>query len=313
MKSGHVGIAGELRIILRDKEGSVKLDTGYNRNLILNQGLDFFGGGKGGALNQSCVIGSGNSAPEVTQTKLDAFIAMTSAVSTEQDNSYQDRGDNLYRIWEEKKYRFEGLNDVNISEIGLASQGSSSNYFLTTRTLVKDSLGNPTSISVRSGETLDIFYKIHKVIGTEDTSYVINLLDGSGGSTPYNVVVRAQDVGGSGNSVSTVGSAVQLVLSDKDNLLPVTSQGLNSTTATGEFEAYVEGSYKIVSIVNLGLNTYNKSIRTAKSRIISYAYKLISFQMRLGSVDGDLPIIKTNKDIMSIPLEFSWGRFEGEL
>lgn len=313
MKSGYIGIAGELRVVHKDKSGRVKLDTGFQKNLILNQGLDFFGGGKGGAINQSCVIGSGNSSPAVTQTKLDSYIAMTSSVSTTSDMSYEDKGDNLYRIWEQKKYRFEGLSDVNISEIGLASQGSASDYYLTTRTLVKDSLGSPTSISVRSGETLDIFYKIHKVFSTEDSSYVINLLDGSGGSTPYNVTVRAQDVGNSNNQVSSTSGSVQLVFSEKDNLLPVTNQGLNESTATGTLQAYVQGSYKIRADVDVGLNTYNKEIRTIKSRIINYAYGLISFQMRLGSVDGDLPIKKTNKDIMSIPLEFSWGRFEGEL
>ncbi|MFP3366621.1 hypothetical protein R0J93_23535, partial [Pseudoalteromonas sp. SIMBA_148] len=90
--------------------------------------------------------------PSINQTKLDSFIALASGTNATSDFSYIDNGDNLYRMWEQKRYRFTGINDANISEVGLVSEGTtSSTYYLTTRALIKDSTGNPTSISIKTG------------------------------------------------------------------------------------------------------------------------------------------------------------------
>lgn len=313
MKANEVGIAGEFRCVITRADGSVKSDTGYQKNLILNQGLDFFGGDKGNNINDYCAIGSGNSTPVTTQTKLDAYIAQASGTGTTSDYSYVDKGDGLYRMWEQKKYRFTGLDNVNISEIGLVSTGSTSaNYYLTTRALIKDSLGAPTSISVKTGETLDIYYKIHKVIDTRDKSFVINILDGDGGAVPYNVVVRSQDVGSNKNRVSSATLSISIITSISD-LKPVTSSGQNTNSYSGVFSKYVTGSYKIRAAVELGLDQSNIAIRTVNNRIVDYSYPLMPFQMRLGRVSDDAPLTKTNKETLTIPLEFSWGRFEGEL
>ena len=320
--SNKVGmsIAGEFRCVLTDEGGEVKLDTGYQKNLILDQGLDFFGGGKGGSLNASCAIGSGNSTPEVTQTGLDSFIAITSGSSSTNSREYSDKGDNLYRVWEQKQYRFTGLDNVNISEVGLASQGSSpSNIYLTTRALIKDSGGLPTSISVKKGETLDIYYKVHKVIDIRDVSYVINILDGNGGTIPYNVTARPVNIGG-GTQGSLAFSPVHistaaeysgsLVASGElTNNKIVYPSGSLSPMYTGVVESpYIKGSYKKRFSLELGLNIGNGNIRTFAVTASSGAY-----QLRYGSVADDSPIVKTAKDIASFPFEVSWGRFEGVL
>ena len=43
----NIGMAGEFRCVVKKSDGSTKIDTGYQKNLILDQGLDFFGGGNG--------------------------------------------------------------------------------------------------------------------------------------------------------------------------------------------------------------------------------------------------------------------------
>ena len=53
-----MGVAGEFRCVVKRADGSTKIDTGYQKNLILNQGLDFFGGDRG-YMTSYCVIGSG--------------------------------------------------------------------------------------------------------------------------------------------------------------------------------------------------------------------------------------------------------------
>lgn len=317
----HVGIAGEVRCVVTKVDGEVKIDTGFQKNLILNQGLDFFGGGKGSDINASCAIGSGNSAPATNQTKLDSFIALTSGTDTTSDYSYVDKGDGLYRIWEQRKYRFAGLDNVNISEVGLVSTGTTSeNYYLTTRALIKDSAGAPTSISVKTGETLDIYYRIHKVIDTRDKLFVVNMLDGDGRSVPYNVVTRSMMVGS-----SDYHSVVKPSNIDR-NYLRVTEAELAAVTSRPTLGIFYEGklslgaytptSFKRLLTISLGLNDANLPIRSLGLGIQGAAYNsfpFMPFQIRFGSVADDSPIPKTNKDILTIPLEFSWGRYEGTL
>lgn len=311
---------GEFRCVVTDSLGDIQQDTGYQKNLILDQGLDFFGGGKGSSFNGYCAVGSGNSAPTTDQTSLDAFIAITSGATSTNSYAYTDNGDNLYRVWEQKQYRFTGLNNVNISEVGLASQGSSSvNTYLTTRALIKDGLGAPTSISIKTGETLDIYYKVHKVINIQDVPYVISILDGNGGTVPYNVTARPVNIGGgtqaslafSAVGISTTGEYSGSVVASGEltsNKSVYPSGVLSKTYQSVVTSPYIKGSYKRGFSLELGLNEGNGNIRTFAVTASSGAY-----QLRYGSVEDDSPIVKTPKDIASFPFEVSWGRFEGEL
>lgn len=224
-------------------------------------------------------------------------------------------------MWEQKKYRFTGLDDVNISEIGLVSGGTAStNYYLTTRTLIKDSFGAPTSISVKSGETLDIYYKIHKVIETTDKNYVINVLDGEGGIIPYNAVIRPVLVGIANThtvSEAAVKTTSRLMFSEQD-LAPISGNLSESVMVAvkGTIDSYIANSYKISVVYPISLGDANMAIRTVStfaSASSANNYGLFNIQMRLGRVSDDAPLTKTNKETLSIPFEISWGRFEGEL
>lgn len=308
-----IGIAGEVRCVITGADGTVKTDTGYQKNLILNQGLEFFGGGYGSFINDRCAIGSGNSTPAITQTGLDAYIAQAIGTDVVSDYTYTDTGDGMYRSWTQKKYRFTGLSNVNISEVGLVSTGTAStNYYLTTRALIKDNLGAPTSISVKTGETLDIYYKIYRVVDTRDKSFVINVLDGNGGSVPYNVVIRPAEMVSIGyigvwakglNNVATYAYTGELGGVTSKPLLP---KGSYANTAS--LSAYTPQSYKLRIQSTLGLADANGTFRSI------YIESLFSpFQARFGRVSDDAPLTKTSSDTLVIPLEFSWGRYEGAL
>ena len=193
----NIGMVGEFRCVVKKADGSIKTDTGYQKNLILNQGLDFFGSNYGADMMAYCVIGSGNSQPVYTQNKLDTAVFGVSGTeySTEYDYNAARDG-NLYKTNKVNKYSFTGLNNVNISELGLASTYSNATtYFLCTRALIKDSQGNPTTITVLSGEILEIYYKLWAVYDITDKTGQINLLDGVGGSIAYNYKTRLANVG----------------------------------------------------------------------------------------------------------------------
>lgn len=309
---GHVGIAGEVRCIVKREDGSVKEDTGFQKNLILNQGLDFFGGDKGVNIFASCVIGSGNTAPTINQTQLVSFVALVNGIQHSAEYAYSATGDNLYKSNKVYKYSFAGLNNVNISEVGLASQGSSSaNYYLCTRALIRDIAGQPTAITILTGEVLEVYYKVWRVISVLDTSYVVNMLDGKGGSKPYNVVVRPFDVGKVGwdttgdiaaiNTINRISSGELSVITSE----PALTEDARPTIIA---DAYVPSSYKRRTSMTFSVSQANHNIR-----VIFSLNKFYRFQFRFGSVLDDSPIPKTSNETLTIPLEFSWGRYEGAL
>ena len=312
----NMGMAGEFRVVVKRADGSTKIDTGYQKNLILNQGLDFFGGDNGANMMAYCVIGSGNSQPSYTQNKLDTAITGVSGSSNSTKLDYDaSRDGNLYKTNSVSKYSFTGLNNVNISELGLASTYSNpSTYYLCTRALIKDSSGNPTTITVLSGEILEIYYKLWAVFDTTDKTGTLNLLDGVGGSVAYNWKLRLAYVTSAAyiyvesrlKNISNTGKYSNFNTGD---LVAITS----SPSGTGSnysftFGSYTSGSYKLVVSLTLTVDQENKPIRT-----MTLATSMGSYQIRFGSVANDSPITKTSTQTLSIPIEVSWGRYEGAL
>lgn len=311
----NMGMAGEFRCVVKRADGSTKIDTGYQKNLILNQGLDFFGGGKGENMMQYCVIGSGNSQPVYTQNKLDTTIAGVGGAifSTKYDYDAAKDG-NLYKTNRVFKYSFNGLNNVNVSELGLASTYSTTTtYYLCTRALIKDSQGNPTTITVLSGEILEIYYKLWSAYDVTDKTGSLNLLDGVGGSIAYNYKIRLSKVG-SGDYVNFYHArqikndnfSLSLFNSDLASINTMPTGGLIHNL-TGVLSNYNLGSYKIIWTIILDIVQGNGEIRSAVFDGFG------KFQIRFGSVANDSPITKTNTQTLTIPVEVSWGRYEGAL
>ncbi len=319
----NIGMTGEFRCVVKKSDGSIKTDTGYQKNLILDQGLDFFGGGNGANMMEYCVIGSGNSKPVYTQNKLDTTIAGVSGADFSSEYDYDaSRDGNLYKTNQVRKYTFNGLNNVNISEVGLASKFSSSiDYYLCTRALIKDTQGVPTTITVLSGEVLEIYYKLWAVYDTTDKTGTINLLDGVGGSTPYNYVLRMAGVGGANLAGSAnYGRVIGLFLqAGAGNNTPVTYRGELGTVKEvpinllqdvngGYMQEYQPFSNKRTAVWDFDMNTTNGDIRS-----FLFFTSMGFYQIRFGSVADDSPITKTDMQTLSIPIEVSWGRYEGSL
>ena len=305
----NIGMAGEFRCVVKKSDGSIKTDTGYQKNLILDQGLDFFGGGNGTNMMEFCIIGSGNSKPLTSQNKLDSSItAYVKGTDFSAKYDYDaSRDGNLYKTNKVRKYTFNGLNNANISEVGLASEFSSSiDYYLCTRALIKDSQGVPTTITVLSGEVLEIYYKLWQVFDTTDKVGTINLLDGVGGSVAYNysskvVTDTDESVNYFGNSATFYNRWYDIYPSTN------TSTASYSSPDTYWYSNYVDGSHKIVVTFPLGIGDANGNIRLMT--IPSFSL----WQIRFGSVANDSPITKTSTQTLSIPIEVSWGRYEGAL
>ena len=312
----HSAFAGEVRFVV-ENNGVKKLDTGFNKNLILDQGLHFFGGGNGTDMMQYCLVGAGNSEPAITQTKLENCITGVSGVVDNFKYDYVDDATDTYKCSLTYKYVFTNLAGNNICEVGLASVYSSplSNY-ICTRALIKDSLGNATTISLITGDTLTIYYKLWVVHSTLDTNQIINMSDGFGGSELYNVKTRLALVGND----AKWGSRLSEVVSSQSEVIRLNSGDLDSITSNpsgylsdirAEMVTYNNDFSRVMNVF-VNTSTANGIIRSLM--IMSIHVHVFGFhQIRFGRVSDDAPIAKDNTKELTIPIKLSWGRYEGAL
>ena len=311
----QVGLYGEVKVIVKRADDTVRLDTGFFPNVITNLGLDAIGNDHN--LFTFCAVGGGNSKPLNTNTKLDNFLAAGSQISSESKYDYDPvRDTEFYKCSRTVGYRFEGLDNKNISEVGLVGDYRPELHSAFTRTLIKNSAGEPTVITVLSGEILELQYRLWQVFDLKDKDQVVTaMIDGV--EVPFNVKIRLAGVGGNLGGSWSYAAVVGAHLTIQGNnyhqfgtgeLGEITGQNSGGLTNVYglSWEAYQPSTYKRKFYVNASITEAVHPIRS-----FLFFTGLGAYQVRFGTVDGDLPIDKTNQDILQLGFEMSWGRYEG--
>ena len=309
----QVGLHGEVKVIVKRADGTVRLDTGFFPNVITNLGLDALGNNHN--LFNYCAVGGGNSTPLNTNTKLDNFLAVGSQISSESKYDYDPvRDTEFYKCSRTVGYRFEGLDNKNISEVGLVGDYRPELHSAFTRTLIKNSAGEPTVITVLSGEILELQYRLWQVFDVKDKDQVVTaMIDGV--EVPFNVKIRLAGVGGNlggWSYAAVVGAHLNFWGNNyhrfgTGELGEITGHNSELTSYCSlRWEAYQPSTYKRKFYVNASITEAVHPIRS-----FLFFTGLGAYQVRFGTVDGDLPIDKTNQDILQLGFEMSWGRYEG--
>lgn len=206
-----VGYKGRFNIVVRNADGSVKHDYGWQDNLITNEGMNLLSfvtqttnkgtqrAPHGGGIFGQLAVGSGTAEPSVTDkalTKLEAF-------SIREDNwnvvheMFSGTRPNILKETYTAKYIFNSINNKNITELGLVWVNNSTiaqaDYCLYTHALIRDKNNSISSITVLKGEILEVNYamdcyynyspkKTEINIPVEENGVVINKI--------YDVVVQ---------------------------------------------------------------------------------------------------------------------------
>lgn len=306
----QVGLYGEVKVIVKRADGTVRLDTGFFPNVITNLGLDALGNNHN--LFNYCAVGGGNSTPLNTNNKLDNFLAGGSQISSVSKYDYDPvRDTEFYKCSRTVGYRFTGLDNKNISEVGLVSNDDPGQHSAYTRTLIKNSVGAPTVITVLSGEILELQYRLWQVFDVKDKDQVVTaMIDGV--EVPVNVKIRLADVGGwtynfvvGAHLTSDGGNRPLFGTGEIGEITGQNSEQSGAYIVLG-WEAYQPSTYKRKFYVN---NSIEEAVHPIRSFI--FFTGLGAYQVRFGTVGGDLPIDKTNQDILQLGFEMSWGRYEG--
>ena len=283
-----VGMAGYFKIDVIKPDGSIKELAPFQKNLILNQGLD------NNLYKNYCHVGTGTSTPVVTQTGLDARVADVAGSGNSSVNSgsapyYTDSTQTF-------TYAVGTFNGEALTEIGLGSTGLTS---LWSRSLIKDSGGVPTSITILNDEILVVTYTIRIIPPTTDVVTVVG---------PHTCTVRATNVNSSGLWFMTFGSffgSTAQFWAYTNYTLPAIDGAIPSALFNSSYGGTLPISYPAARTgrytISLGVNDANAANGISGLRVNNWGG--CSF-----SASFSPAIMKTSDDTLTLEIDITWDR-----
>lgn len=273
-------------------------DTGMGKIYLC--GHDGFGIGY---VFSACVVGTGNTAPSHSDTSLAAWLATADNGQYAPAATYV-AGSPSPAYWKFLgAYQFAtGVAAGNIAEIGIFSTNATK-AALTSRALVLDTSGNPTTITVQSDEVLNVTYEFRVYIQTTDISSTF-VSDG----VTYNTVLRPSNIntpGLIGNDLSTQVAQCQAY---SGALGAITSQPSGSTVSkTSSFSNYllISDTAQVDTSFLFGVNDANY---TNGIQAFNFITKYHQFQMSFIDPLTSKGIPKVSGQQMIVNARFLWTR-----
>ena len=307
--STKVELCGRFQLVVRKAAtGEQCRESAWTDNIVLNTGLNRMS--VGDWITQCCV-GSGNSLPAITQTKLDNIIAATTSINaSSQGRNFTNAP--LYS-WVRRTWIFgEGQAEGNISEVGMGWQEGAGlqNHQLWNRALIKDLVGNPTTITVFNDEYLEVISEIRMHFKQTFTG-AFNMVD------KYGAVLNSYTYEGipymaEGYQVfSPVYISVLGIYSGfKQDLVTLPNNSVYSSNQGGGIAPVntyptaksVQAKCKIpLGLANGGLH---RTLVTWFSGLMSSGSGNSAYQVEIAP-----PITKTSNDILEYTFTLTWDRF----
>lgn len=284
-----------------DKDGSPIIDTRRKAaefdNLILNQGLNQYG--TLGTFLEACQVGTGSAAVQATDTGLSNRIAGTTNKTSTTRGS---QGGEPYYTWIRINYMFSvGAAAGVIAEIGVGTAGTGSTLF--SRALIEDGGGNPTTITVKSDEILEVVYELRYYPPLVDASGTVTL-----GGNDYGWTSRASNV--TSNSTSsgwyipkdaTIGGPTGVRAFDGAiGDITGSPSGSASNRSSSSDANYTNGNYYRDATATWGVSSGN----------FGTGIKSMVFKHGMGNyqIEFDPAIPKQNTEELAITVRHSWDR-----
>lgn len=299
----HCKVGAKFKLIIHNGDGVPVRESEWFDNLVLNTGLDRM---SVGTWINRCCVGTGNSTPTPTQTKLDSFVAATTTVQVDNIDTSNISSTPPY-FAAKRTWRFgAGIAAGNISEIGMGWTDTD----LWNRALIQDTGGNPTTITVLSDEYLDVVSEI-RVYPNETINGSFDLLNKNGAiiSTHSYIGMPWFD------SAHFIAEKIDLANHSVFKPAEIYTGGIGTqitSTPIGTMQSFTtSNSYPnprtVRSILSLALNDANL---THKSFLIKYAGLLSQSVYNAGyKLEIDPPITKSPTQTMQYTFEMSWDRY----
>ena len=303
LKAPHLGLSGEYRAVLYNEDGSVAYDSGWDKNLITTRGEYLY---SHHVAFQSwftyCHIGTSDTAPNVSDTTLGAWLADSSSViNTDPGNSYNGGSPN-YERWQTKTWRFvAGVGTGLVQEMGLGTINNDPSYLFSHHLL-------DTPINKAANQTLDVSYRFTawpSIIETEVNSVLIGGVNYTCRTSFYNATNTAfavfNEYTPASNSCDTydgIKAALTASAPSGDNGTSSTSPSMN-TNGTGITNI---SAFFGLTIGNTPLNI----VKTAVFRMNNGFNIQTEFEAEDGpDIGGGIPKDATKE--MTLNWQLTWG------
>lgn len=184
-----IGVAGHFKLVAGKQDGS-RRELAAFQNMLLDQGLNYLldnvtrGNDQGLFPFARAWVGASSAPEDPGQTGLISPVASAvPAGSGGASFAFNDVGVHAGAAHTEfrcvRTVRFgEGIAAGNIAEVGMGRGYESQPELLSCRALVRDTLGNPTTVEVFSDEFLDLTYTLSVFIEHADKPFTLNLASG---------------------------------------------------------------------------------------------------------------------------------------
>lgn len=322
--AGKFGLAGEFRFHLHTSplDGDIGDASEPSKNMILDGGLEWFGGTSTGNVNSNqeainllnkLVVGTGNRPVVPNDVALESPLATSTELAVVYSNNIDmtlGRTEKTVRVTLKP-----GEGTGNISEVGMLTEAG----VLACRALVVDSEGSPTTITKLEDEYLTVYYTIYVYWPQEDIVYQFDLttLDGpvpttvtirswrallytGNGSAPDWYVSRAKPEGGTqwnAECIMTAGTELKPITSSS---FPGSILSLTSLQRQPGPHPYIPDSRQHRFTFSIGLQNGNS---TEGISWMGWKRGLGAWQMLIQ------PSIKKNDtNSLLLTVGYSWGR-----
>lgn len=298
----HLAIDAELegfyRMTVTRPDGTQR-HTAWFPNLITTSGLNRIGTGGVGAY---ALVGSGSAAPAFADTTLQALVGWTSTIQVSSDGTSPTAP---YFGWHRRTYRFAaGVAAGNLSEVGIGWSNNDGSSPVFSRALIRDSEGNPTTITVLGDEVLDVQYELRLYSPTVDVPFTM-LVSGM----TVDCVARAASVTEaqwSPRYLLDYGSQVQYFIYPYVGPIGTVLQSPSGNNASSEAPSpnpYANNSMKRTYTATWALDVGNLAEGIGAFLLAPYYNNLGVFQISVNP-----KIMKDNTKILTMNFEISWTR-----
>lgn len=296
-----LGLSGEYRMrVYKSKSGMLVRDTGWFDNLILDSGLDHIGlnfSSSAPRHTRYIAVGTDSTVPATTDTQLGSEVARVDS-GTSVTSTTIDSVDRFVTIQRTASF-LNGAAEGNLAEVGASRFSSAAGGTLFSRSQIKDSNGDPTTVTVLADEDLvvDYRYRVKQPTG------------GFSGSVPSTTINYTGDIYGADSTAfwgaggaeawietgNVTGFDTDTVLrSITDTAAPSANQDADSKS----FGTYSTGTFQITVELFFDTGSANQD-----NTWLLLMHNMFSFQILF-----DTATTKTDTDTLRVGYTVSWGR-----
>jgi hypothetical protein len=246
-------VGGKFKIVATRPDGTQRVLADWFDNIILDAGFNKLMVDTN--VMSICRVGSGTTAPAANQTGLATQVASTSTIT---ESVAGNSSGAPYYGWNRRTFRFAaGVATGDITEVGVgwAASGAST---LFSRALVRNTNGDPITLTVLADEVLDVSYELRVYAPADDLAFNVTI-----SGVTYACVMRASQVTGQKWQpfyafVDNGAQSAPLPYAYSGDIAPVTAAPAGtSAQGTGAWAAYTNGTFARTFTATFSLNVAN--------------------------------------------------------